>query len=149
MNEHQKYLMQEYAKYLKEQTILTPSGVFPIAQNPNKRAEQSYDFQKLVICPFCLIPHQANKFIIREKNKYSGKCPECKQEVHFKTLFDMLKWTGSDFADFVFSYALRGFWKKIYPCFHDWKQKLIFLGMSTSFWERYKNLKGQYGESEE
>lgn len=139
-----KYTREEKARYDKEQTTFDINSSI----SPNLRnyavSFPHFDSEKVLICPFCLKPKEYKNFILREENRYMAKCPNCKNQVQFKTLFNMLKWTGKEFADFVFPYAKMGFWKKVYPCFHDWKTRLIFLGMSTAFWERYKELRGDY-----
>jgi hypothetical protein len=139
-----KYQREEKARYDKEQFSFSKDGSI----SPNLRnyayVSASFDSEQLLICPFCLKPKELKEFVFKESNRFMAKCPNCKQQVQFKTLINMLKWTGKEFADFVFPYSKMGFWKKVYPCFHDWKQKLIFLGMSTSFWERYKELRGDY-----
>jgi transcription elongation factor Elf1 len=143
-----KYEREEKARYDKEQFIFTKDGYV----SPNLRnyavIENHFHSEKILICPFCLKPKEFKYFLIKNNNKFMAKCPNCKQQVQFKTLINMLSWTGKEFADFVFPYSKMGFWKKVYPSFHDWKNRLIFLGLSTSFWERYKALKGEYEENE-
>jgi hypothetical protein len=145
-----KYKREETARYDKEQTILDGLGISP---NPRKYSESVLQItsEKLLICPFCLTIHKYFQFVITPNNKYMAKCPECKNQVLFKTLFNLLSWNGSEFADFVFPYAKMGFFHKIYPDFETWKRRLTYLSQTDDssaepfyrqFWDRYKALKG-------
>jgi hypothetical protein len=148
MNEKEKYELQEAFKRDKEQTLLSENGISP---NTNIYAEKKLQFnsETLLICPFCLEVSKLKNFIMKERNRYLAKCSNCKQEVQFRTLFNMLKWSGKEFADFVFPYTKMGFWNKVSPDFKAWNLKLKYLNMSYDFWERYKALRGDSQEDYE
>jgi hypothetical protein len=144
-----KYQREEKARYDKEQIILSENGFIPNQRNyavvsPQMKADM------FLICPFCLTIHQLHKFILKAENKFMAKCPECKQQVQFKTLLNMINWSGSEFADFVFPYAKQGFFHKVYPDFKEWSKRLSELtqtneengNFAQDFWDRYKELKG-------
>jgi DNA-directed RNA polymerase subunit RPC12/RpoP len=147
------YKREEIVRYDKEQTVFSGYGVAP---NPKNYAVSvlSLNSEKLLICPFCLTIEKLWKYVISPENKRIAKCPNCKNQILFKTLFSLLEWNGSQFADFVQPYAKMGFWKKIYPDFETWKRRLTYISHSDDsddsfaqqFWNRYKALKG---ESEE
>lgn len=145
MNEHKKFLLREDLAHDKEQTVLTENGISP---NPNSFAEKKlrFDSEQIFICPFCLKTSKFSNFFIKAKNCYMAKCPNCKQEVRFKTLFTMLGMTGKEFADFVYPYTKMSFWKKVYPDFKTWNNILSELGLAEDFWNRYKDLRGDNEE---
>jgi hypothetical protein len=145
-----KYQREEIARYDKEQTVFQDSSL-KILSNPNHYAKIQLQFNptRILVCPFCLTPNALRKYLIKPSNKFMACCPNCKQNVLFKTLFEMLKWTGIEFADFVSPYAKTGFWSKVFPNFEEWNKKLHELNMSYDFWFRYKSLKGDYEENEQ
>ena len=150
-----KYRREEIARYDKQQTILIVNKKLNASPNPNNYAEQVLErtSNKLLICPFCLTIHKLYQFTIKPENNRMAKCPECKNQLLFRTLFNMLDWSGSQFADFVYPYAKMGFWDKVKAVgFEVWKERLTILEQSTDetgepfyrqFWDRYKQLKGE------
>lgn len=144
MNEYQKYLIQERAKIDKWQTMFDKGY---IVMNFRKGTIEEFflNSEKYFICPFCLTANPQLKFLLKEKNHYVASCPNCKQNVHFKTLFALMRGTAEDYANFVYGYRLSGFWDKVYPNFETWKKNLhnLGFGFSTEFWNRYKELKGE------
>lgn len=147
MSEHKKYTRQQIAIYDKQQTTLTKTGT---QNNVQLCAVVVLQFtpEKTVLCPFCLTPNKLMKFYISNKkgiDKRLGKCPNCQNNVMYKTLFNLLKWTPQQFAKWVFEYRLSGFWQKI--VFKKWKQRLYELDMSLEFWQEYKKLRGDPDET--
>jgi len=144
LNKHEQYLIQERARMDKWQTMFDKGYI--VANFRTGTVEEFFlNSERQFICPFCLTPNTQPKFLLKEKNHYMAKCPECKQNVHFKTLFSIMKMdNGLQFADFVFGYRLSGFWDKIKPDFKEWNNRLysLALGFGTEFWNRYKELKG-------
>jgi hypothetical protein len=145
-----KYERNERAKYDKAQMCFQGETVIA---NPRTYANIELEFKpnKILVCPFCLTQHELRLFLIPSKSKsktqkanhYLGLCPECKNQVTYKILFACGKWNGSEFADFVFPYAKMGFFKKIYPDFKTWNERLRDTGESFEFWLRYHLLKGE------
>jgi len=92
------------------------------------------------LCPFCL---HSGYIHLYEKRLASGKvskrlhCPECNAEMRRESLTDHK--TIEEYAEWVFNYAMSGFWKKC-P-FQKFNDRLYKLGMSYRFWKKYKQLK--------
>lgn len=130
------YKTTDKAERDKKQTILSLNGCSP---NPHKYAikEDESDLDTIVLCPFCLNSNPLWKF-----DKIFGlrTCPFCKNRMRQETLTKNM--SIEEFAKWVFDYRLSGFFGKIYPDFKTWNEKLYLLGMSHSFWEKYKQLRG-------
>jgi transcription elongation factor Elf1 len=141
---HRRYLRQESARYDKAQAILTPEGVGPNPRAYSMRAQVLVEPQKKVTCPFCLGLEEFRLFLVSTKKGLSrslAKCPLCLNGMRLKTLVDMLKWDAKKYAEFVAPYASDGFWKK---CKFDvWKKRLLIMGWTQEFWDRYHELRGQ------
>jgi transcription elongation factor Elf1 len=140
--EHRHYLRGEKASYDKQQTVLAPQG---IEMNPREHAKMfsNPEYDKKVLCPFCLALAPMHKFLIKAKrgfNKGTGKCPECAQGMRLQTLMELLKWNAEQYAEWIFEYVSSGYWSKC--TFDIWKKRLSSLGMSQRFWDRYHTLKG-------
>lgn len=147
-----KYQREEKARYDKQQTILTENTIKP---NPRKYAETQLEdqYNKKVICPFCLTWTTIQKMLISTKSGYNkglGCCPNCHNNIQFKTLFNMLEWEPPQFAKWIYDYRLTGFWQKIKPSFQEWNKQLYNLGFGfgKEFWDTYKRLKGEPNDNE-
>lgn len=107
-------------------------------------------FETVVLCPFCLMSYELGKFSLRKGLRV---CPNCGSNLKLTTLSEI---TDMDkFVKFVFGYRFNGFWNKI--CldvpqktvntrFNTWNSRLYSLGLSREFWDKYKNMKGDYEE---
>jgi hypothetical protein len=132
------YKIAEKMRYDKEQTQLTKKGC---KSNPNNYAEKQYydiNFNKVVLCPFCLNYNELFKFI---KNRGFFKCPNCLNDMILITLIKEM--SIEEFARWVYGYRLSGFWQKVYPNAKAWFKKLYDLGISKEFWNMYNRLKGE------
>lgn len=158
--------------YDKQQTVLTPKDLLPISPNFKSFAEKYLSYtifdERKVFCPFCLGQYQINAFLIQTKkgtiNKLLGLCPDCKNEMHLKTLDKLVKMSMQEFARWVFDYRLSGFWSKVTrgetnrelsdKYFKEFNQRLRNFENYQDFWDYYKLLKGtdekeEKGEIEE
>ena len=149
VNRHKQYLIQERARMDKWQTMFDKGYI--IANFRTGIIEEFFlNSEKQFICPFCLGSDSQPKFLLKEKNHYMAKCPECQQNVLFKSLFNILRFSPEEFAKFVFDYRLSSFWDKVKD-FKEWNRRLFNLGFgySTDFWNKYKELKGEESDNEE
>lgn len=103
-------------------------------------------YDEVVLCPFCLKSYELSRFRI---DKGFRVCPNCNSRLKLSTLSEINNL--EKFVKFVFGYRLNGFWDKI--CldveqisrdarFNEWNNRLYSLGLSSVFWDRYKELKG-------
>lgn len=135
-----------------QQCTLNPD--LTINKNTHIIAEQqpNIKYDDIVLCPFCLTSNQLYYFNIRKGLRV---CPKCGSNLKLSTL-SKIKNLDS-FVDFVFGYRFSGFWDKI--CmditpktkddrFNEWNKRLKELGLSYDFWEKYKLLKGDFGDNE-
>jgi hypothetical protein len=143
-----------------------------IISNKNFYAEKQESYtifdKRLVLCPFCLVQNEINKFLIMNKketiNKLLGKCPNCKNEMQLRTLDNIVKMTMKELALWVFNYRLTGFWNKVMrgeirgselaeKYFKEYCNNLYHMiddngDNSQVFWDYYKNLKGESDKEE-
>ena len=79
-------------------------------------------------------------------HKSLGKCPECKQLATFETLLTIPNFSPQQFAEWIFDYG-KEFWKK---CIFEKFRNRLYLDKDYAkiFWERYKELKGEYYEED-
>jgi hypothetical protein len=66
-----------------------------------------------------------------------------------KTLLFIQSCSNEEYAKWVFDYRLCGFFHKIKSgnnSFEKWNKKMKELGISYEFWEKYKQLKGEFKE---
>lgn len=136
--EARNYRRSQCAKYDKQQTVLTDTG---IKQNPFIYAETPINEQlrgKVVFCPFCLYQNKFEHYEIIDKRLV--KCPNCNTRINGKTLIFLTNASIEDFAKWVYNYRLSGFFQKI--DFAKWRERLKILGMSKIFWGEYNKLKG-------
>lgn len=113
--------------------------------SPLAKKQPNIKFDDIVLCPFCLNSNVLDSFKIEKGLRV---CPTCKRKLKFSTLAEVSN--IEMFIDFVFNYRLNGFWSKI--CldvvpkkrFETWNNRLYKLGISQIFWERYKEMKGDY-----
>lgn len=139
--EQQKMLEDSRQYQLNPDLTITKNKSFLIENKPK------IEFDMVVLCPFCLMSYELDKFSLRKGLRV---CPNCGSKLKLSTLAEI-----SDldrFVEFVFHYRFSGFWSKI--CldvlenenrdarFREWNKRLRNLGLSLQFWEKYKNLKG-------
>lgn len=136
MNDEIRYKIAEKLKNDKEQTTLTENG-YKINNNVFCQKQIKINFDEKVICPFCLIRNNFSNFK-KEGNLYN--CPNCKNRITIKTLYNIRNMEVKEFAFWVYEYRLNGFFKKI--DFKQWTQQLYLMGISKQFWEHYKSFKG-------
>lgn len=136
-----------------KQYILHPD--LTITKNPYKSIVEKIDinYEKIVLCPFCLKSYELWKFPLRKGLRI---CPSCGTALKLSTLANIT--SLSRFVKFIFDYRFNGFWSKI--CldvkpttpnarFNEWNNRLYKLGINTEFWELYKAMRGDTGEDEE
>jgi len=106
---------------------------------------------RMIMCPFCL-----NSSYLTQMNIDHGlyQCNYCKNRMSDKTIlliFDIFNSEKTiktnEFAVWVFGYRMNGFFQKIK--FQEWTKKLYDLGISYDFWEKYKQLKGEYQQEKQ
>jgi len=139
-----RFKRQERARYDKQQTVLTPSGTAPNPRIYSVTQTMMIAPEKRVTCPFCLGLEQFRRFLVSgEKGISRGtvKCPICNMTFRMRSLMNMVKWTATEYADWVFDYSHSGFWNKVN--FEVWKKRLYLMGWSSEFWDRYRSLKGE------
>ena len=121
-----------------KQTLLTPVGCL---RKPKPKTNLEFE-NEICLCPFCLTQAPAHKFAVstgKGFHKSLGKCLFCGHAARWDTL--KRKWTTRQFALFCFEYAKSGFWSKVN--FAKFNEGLKRLGVQYSFWDRYKELKGE------
>ena len=136
-----------------EQYFLNPD--LSLTKNKHKfiKKQPKAEFDIIVLCPFCLNIHQLGEYPLRKGLRV---CPSCTLQLKVSTLTEINDLDR--FVKFVFDYRFNGFWNKI--CFdieqinrnirfNEWNKRLYNLGLSKSFWEKYKALKGDFGENED
>jgi len=120
--------------YDDKQTVFSENGLI------NKK-EITYNLNGIYSCSFCLFEGKFNEFLPTSKINLKV-CPECKNRMWRSTILE--KKTIKEFAEWVFNYAKSGFWEKCnFEVFND---RLYKRGLSKQFWDRYKELKGEYIE---
>jgi hypothetical protein len=139
--------MSDKAKYDKYQTVLVDGEVkandFKFATGETR----VFDFNKKVICPICLSWLPLTNFVVSTEKGYdkeNAKCPECKNDVQIKSLFNLNKLKPTEYARFVVEYPAWKFWLKCPRL--TWKKNIklmIWLGVKfeRQFWEEYRRLK--------
>ena len=144
---------QQQIKEDINQYVLNPD--LSITKNTSKLAKKQFkaDFDMMVLCPFCLNIHQLGEYSLWKGLRF---CPSCTIQLKISTLTEINDLDR--FVKFVYDYHFNGFWDKI--CldvlridkdsrFKEWNTRLYRLGLSKSFWEKYKTLKGDFGENED
>jgi hypothetical protein len=136
-----------------QQCFLNPDLTI-IKNNHNyAKKESNISFDSIVLCPFCLMSYELDKFALRKGLRV---CPNCTCQLKLSSLSEINNL--DKFVDFVFGYRFNGFWSKIcldVPAkttetrFNEWNKRLHSLGLSYAFWERYKALKGDNYETED
>jgi len=123
------------------QTMLVPEKTVP-------KTTVTVEVDTTVTCPFCLYTDDITRFMIRLKSgKHSEKrfqCPDCKQKMLKETLTK--KMTVEEYAEWVHDLGGRYFWSRCQ--FSKFKQRLKDLGISRQFWDAYRKLKEEKGETE-
>lgn len=125
------------AKMDNRQMLLAPEGCLA---KPKPKTDLYFE-NEICLCPFCLTQAPAAKFAFsmgKGFHKGLGKCPSCGHAARWETL--KRKWKTREFAVFCFRYAREGFWSKVN--FAKFNEGLKRLGVQYSFWEIYKQLKG-------
>lgn len=148
-----KYMREEaargqvtQAKFGKDGSVLTSvEGIFSELN--------SVDVKQLVHCPFCLGERPLQNFLLSTKSGLSpskGECRMCGRGMMLRNLLTSAA-TPEKYAQWVWNYARSGFWQKI--IFEEWKKRLLEMGWSQAFWDKYKALKaeatGNYGSGDE
>lgn len=144
--EQQKIIEDLQQCFLKPDLTITKNNYRFAKKQPK------VEFDKVVLCPFCLMSYVLDKFVLRKGLRV---CPNCGCQLKFSTLSEINDLDR--FVKFVFNYRFSGFWSKI--CldvkpitdntrFNTWNNRLYSLGLSRDFWDKYKLLKGDFEEDE-
>jgi transcription elongation factor Elf1 len=140
-SEHKRYIRDEKSKKDKQQARFGERGEVNITKPSQTSVFISVNFNEKVWCPFCLYEAKLSQFLVSGKKGYqqgTAKCPECKTTMRMSSLWN--DWDATKYAEWVFDYAMSGFWQKC--SFEIWKKRLHQIGWSHNFWTRYKELKG-------
>jgi hypothetical protein len=142
----QIYDFQEKALYDKQQKKLSFNG---IEENNFKFAQNTVmiKYDELVLCPFCLSLNEFGKQFTLDKGFY--KCLFCKNSLKKETIKIIVNMNPEEFARWVYDYRKNGFFKKIYPTFKMWNNRLNEYNYSLRFWNKYKELRGDIEEKEQ
>lgn len=142
---------EEISLYDKLQTRLSENGIIPNNFKFATVTLQDKTKGKMLMCPFCLIPHFLTEYTY---NKGFYECKSCKNRITDKTLLKMYsffteneKIQTEEYARWVFDYRMNGFFQKI--TFKDFNERLKELNISYEFWDFYKKLKGEYKQDKE
>ena len=132
-----------------QQCFLNPDLSIIKNKRDYAKKETNVKFDDIVLCPFCLMSYELNKFALRKGLRI---CPCCGLQLKLSTLgnIDNL----DRFVKFIFDYRFNGFWEKI--CldilakdrntrFNEWNKRLYGLGFGfgKEFWDNYKRMKGE------
>jgi len=136
-----KWDREQKAKEDKQQTRLNPKSPSFIQVKQETKTEITQIHTGEYYCPFCLHVGKIEQYLISTKKGYHkglGLCPECKNQMQFKSL--TAAWTPEQFAEWAYSYSASGYWQKV-P-FSKFNERLRQIGWLERFWARYKQLKG-------
>lgn len=135
-----------------QQCLLNPDLSITKNKFSFAKKESNIKFDDIVLCPFCLMSYELDKFKVKKGLRV---CSNCSSQLKLSTLSEINDL--DKFVNFVFGYRFNGFWNKI--CldipqktpntrFFEWNNRLYRLGLSREFWDKYKNLKGKFGSEE-
>jgi transcription elongation factor Elf1 len=136
-----KWDREQKAKEDKQQAKLNPKSPSFIQVKQETKTDIIQLHTGEYYCPFCLHKDRINKYLISTKKGYHkglGKCPECGNQMQFKSL--TAAWTPEQFAEWAYQYSASGYWQKV-P-FSKFNSRLRQIGWLERFWARYRQLKG-------
>lgn len=142
-------IQQEAIEDIK-QTFLNPDLSISKNKHITARKQNDIKYDDIVLCPFCLMSYELEKFAVRKGLRV---CPCCGAKLKLSTLAEINDLHR--FVEFVFNYRLNGFWNKV--CldieqktpntrFNMWNTRLKYLGLNYDFWEQYKAMHGDSPE---
>lgn len=139
---------KEYTKMKQDKQQLKFGLTANLTNNDSFLAIEQYklNFDSNVICPFCLTITKFDKGF--KINKQFYQCLNCKNDMTKKTLSTIINMNPEEFAQWVYSYRLSGFFNKIKPDFKTWLNTLETFdnNYSRRFWNKYKELRGDIEE---